>query len=92
MAKIDHRINEHGVNVNDLKAGQWVTVRWNDAGDVKCLLLEIEEHPKTYKGERCIKVFDGPYVDDSWNIQTRAVHTQVVAIHGFLNTKPVKSK
>ena len=90
MTRKDYRINAHGINVADLKAGQWITVRWDDTGDERCLLLEIDKRPASYKGERDLKVLCGPDIDDSWYIQTRAVHMQVVAIHGLLSTKPLK--
>ena len=90
MTKKDHRINEHGVSLDDLKPGQWITMRWKDAGDIRCLLLEIEKRPKSYKGERDIKVFEGPNGNNAWHIETLGVHTQVVAIHGWLNGKALK--
>jgi len=90
MARNDLRINEHGINVTDLHAGQWITVRWNDAGDVCCLLLEVEARQATYKGDRSIKVLECSANGLIWEIQTRAVHTQVVSIDGYLNPTPIK--
>jgi hypothetical protein len=56
MAKQDHRINEHGISVVDLFAGQWVVLEWNDADDEVVLVLEVEDRSRAYKGARGLKV------------------------------------
>lgn len=94
MARKDHRVNEHGINVLNLAPGQWITVRWNDVGDVRCLLIDVEKRPATFKGFRDLKVLDKTYLGKgkyAWNICPNTVqHDQVVSIDGWLNPKPTK--
>jgi hypothetical protein len=87
MAKKDWRVNEHGIDVADLKVGQWITVRWNDEGDIRCLLVNIELRPKSYKGTRRLAVMEYDENRSVWFLQDRADHDQVVAIHGMLSTQ-----
>jgi hypothetical protein len=89
MAKQDRRINEHGIDVRNLSAGQWITVRWNDLGDVRCLLLDVEARQATYKGERSLKVLECTDAGMDWRIETLAQSSQVVSIDGYLNPTPI---
>lgn len=95
MAQKDYRVNEHGINVLDLKPGQWITVRYcgrNDVSfDVRCLLLAVQDKPHNYKGIRDLRVFE-ENEDGTWQVSLAPMHDQVVAIHGFLNTDSVPLK
>jgi hypothetical protein len=83
MAKPDFRINKHGVNVADLKVGQWVELTWNDAPNEIALIVAIGLHPKSYKGERTLETLH--WDNDGWFACATAVHTQVVRIVGMLD-------
>jgi hypothetical protein len=90
MSNKDMRVNEHGVSVDDLVPGRWITVRWNDVGDVQCLLLDIERRQATFKGDRDLKVFEpSENFAEAGHFETRAVHSQVVSVDGYLNQTPL---
>lgn len=92
MAKQDRRINEHGIDVRNLKPGMWITVRWcgkNDEWeDEPCLLLAVEDKQASYKGVRGIVVFDRDE-KGKWRINRAADHDQVTAINGVLDSLPL---
>jgi hypothetical protein len=87
MARKDSRINAHGIDARLLLAGQWIKVRWNDAGDESALLLEVEQRQATFKGTRRLKLL----VQDinGWYVQDRADSDQVVSIDGFISPLPI---
>ncbi|QRE00207.1 hypothetical protein [Burkholderia phage BCSR5] len=91
MAKQDLRVNDHGIDVRDLKPGMWITVWWYGKGDERiydrCLLLEVEEKPHNFKGVRDITVFVRE--KKGLCINRFAQHDQVVEIHGMLSTDSV---
>lgn len=82
MAKPDHRVNKHGINVADLKLGQWVETEWLDAEKCLCLILDIEDRSASYKGERCMDVLMED-MHGEWRVGF-ATNTQVVRILGVL--------
>ena len=89
MAKKDNRVNEYGIDVMNLKPGEWITIRWNDTRDVHCILLEVEQRAPSYKGTRSLKVFEHNPENNSWSINTRADSDQVVETHGDITASLV---
>lgn len=80
MARTNLRINAYGVDGAELHVGQWVEIAWNDSPNDIALVIGMDEHPKTYKGDRSMQVL----VKDSkgtWRQQQPSVdHSQVVRI------------
>lgn len=77
----DLRINEYAIDVRNLKAGDWVVIRWNDSPDDVALLLEVEERQKTYKGSRQLRImYQGK--KGKWTMNDRADSGQVVRVLG----------
>lgn len=84
MAKPDYRINEHGIDVRDLRVGQLVKVWFNDSPDQLVILTEIESYQSSYKGERGI---EGLILEkDGWRaLRGCHVNTQVKEVIGMLH-------
>ncbi len=87
MAKQDFRINEYGVNVADLKEGQWVELSWEDAPNCVALIYQMESRLPSFQGERDIKILiQGPAfsaLNQDW-VQHWATNSQVVRIIGMI--------
>jgi len=89
MARNDLRINSHGINVADLKAGKWIELTYSDAPNEVVLLLEVEARQATYKGCRSLNVllWEG---GNEWRVSRRHDSTQVTRIVGDLDVTPAR--
>jgi hypothetical protein len=86
MGKPDYRINKYGINVIDLKPGMWVEIEWIDAPPSKCLIVNIDEYRRDYKGERSLDLLIPERVGRKtvgWYLH-RATNSAVTKIIGTL--------
>lgn len=75
--KVNHGLPE-GMKLKDLVPGAIVTVRWNDSEDTRYCVVEVDKHPKTFKGDREFKVIDSSFT--LYDLRISA--TQIVSYHG----------
>lgn len=83
----DRNVNQGfpaGTSYKDLKPGRWALIRWNDSDDTWGVILEHDERPHNFKGDRSIKVLIHGEEDGQWSV-AKCTQEQIVRFGNMLD-------